>query len=368
MPGLQKSICSGAGKLLIQRSDQDEAVMRMADELVEPAVRHVEGIERIVAVKGQGYFPVLVKLADGSLGAVIRGGAPHIGRAGRLDWIRSTDGGKTWSAPTVIVDSEWDDRIPAVGVMPDGAIVVAWAEASTYNEKGEFDVEAGAYTPKFSISTDAGAAWSKPKLLEASFDNGSPYGRIIVLADGTALMSMYQFPSDATCILRSTDKGRTWGDATELPGHDETALLEKPDGNLLAFTRAEGSGTHGLDLAESTDGGRTWCEPLPHLKPHQWPFDACISPDGGILLTYGCRIGPYGVGAVLSHDGGETWRFSHRVFLAWDSESTDTGYPSTVLLDDGTIVTMYYAVGTADLPGVEQALVLRYREDQLRHD
>jgi hypothetical protein len=332
----------------------------------ESAVRHVEGIERVLAARDQGYFPVLVRLADGALGAVIRGGAPHIGVKGRLDWIRSTDAGKTWSAPTVIVDSPWDDRNPAVGVMPDGTVVCAWAEASTYNDKGEFDPGAGVYTPRHSISTDAGKTWSGPKLIQAPCPNGSPYGRIIVLADGTAMMPMYQWPSDAAFVLRSTDNGRAWGEATQLPTHDETALLAMPDGRILAFTRAEGSATHGLDLTDSSDGGRTWGEPAEHLKPNQWPYDAVLLPGGDLLLTYGCRIGPYGVGAVLSHDGGKTWEYSRRVLLAWDSENIDTGYPSTVQLDNGTIVTMYYAVGTAELPGVEQALVLRYREEQLK--
>jgi hypothetical protein len=35
-----------------------------------------------------------------------------------------------------------------------------------------------------------------------------------------------------------------------------------------------------------------------------------------------------------------------------------------VQLDDGTIVTMYYAVGTAESPD-EQAIVVRYREEQV---
>ncbi|MDD1475322.1 hypothetical protein MEO41_29260, partial [Dolichospermum sp. ST_sed4] len=57
----------------------------------------LETAERIVAVKNGGYFPVLIKLKDGTIGAVVRGGAPHIGLKGRLDWIYSGDGGRTWS-------------------------------------------------------------------------------------------------------------------------------------------------------------------------------------------------------------------------------------------------------------------------------
>ena len=318
-----------------------------------------------MAARDQGYFPVLVKLGGDALGAVVRGGAPHIGREGRLDWIRSEDGGRTWSAPTVIVDSEWDDRNPAAGVMPDGAVVVAYAEASTYNERGEFDVAAGSYAPKLTRSEDGGQTWSEPTPIDAPIPNASPYGRIVTLSDGTALMSLYQYPSECACVLRSPDRGRTWGEASLLPGHDETALLETSDGRVLAFMRAEGSITHGLELSESPDGGRTWGEPVKLLRPNEWPFDACELQSGVIVLTHGNRTGPYGVGAVISADGGKTWDGKGQPLLVADCENTDCGYPSTVQLDDGTILTMFYAVGTSELPGVEQAIALRYTEEGL---
>ena len=332
----------------------------------EHHVRHFDAAERVVAVRGQGYFPVLCNLQDGSLGAVVRGGAPHVGREGRLDWIRSEDGGRTWSKPRVIVDSQWDDRNPALGVMPDGAIVVAHAEASTYNQDGEFDVDAGVYTPKFTLSTDSGATWAEPAVLDTgSVPNGSPYGRIVMLADGAALMTLYQYPSECAWTMRSTDNGRRWADVTMLPGHDETALLATPDQRILAFMRAQGSQTHGLDLTASADGGRTWSSPVQLLKPNQWPADVCRLHSGNLLLTYSNRTGPFGAGAAISRDDGNTWDYDHRVLLTWDCENTDCGYPSTVQLDDGTIVTMHYAVGTSEFPGLELAMALRYTESQL---
>ncbi len=331
--------------------------------IIQPS-RALIDAERIVAARGQGYFPVMIRLADGALGAVIRGGAPHVGRRGRLDFIRSEDGSRTWSSPVTAVDSDWDDRNPALGQMPDGTLVLACGEARSYRPDGTFDLEAGPYLPRLVTSTDGGRNWSESREFWAPFSSPSPYGKIIVSADGMALMVIYQMPSNAVGILRSTDNGQTWGDYSALPGHDETQLLELSGGRLLAFTRAEGETEHGLMLSESTDMGRTWGKTRQLLKAQQWPFDATLLQSGNLLLSYGSRRDYFGAAVVLSHDGGETWDEDHATFIGWDSLNTDTGYPSTVQLDDGTIVTMYYAVGTAASPD-EQAIVVRYREEQV---
>ena len=326
--------------------------------------RTLREAERVIALKGGGYFPVMIRLRDGSLGAVVRGGAGHIGRNGRLDFIRSTDGGRTWSPPVVAVDSPWDDRNPALGQMPDGTVLLAYAEAQSYRADGTFDLKAGPYLPCVVTSGDGGKTWSAKRTLPSPVPNASPFGKIAVLRDGTALLSIYEMPSNRVGVLRSRDSGKTWGDFSPLPGHDETQVVELPDGRLLAFTRIEEPGQHGLLLSQSADKGRTWTDSRKLLKAQQWPFDATVLKSGRLLLSYGSRVGRFGAGVLLSDDGGKTWDESRQVLIGWDSLSTDTGYPSTVQLDNGTIVTMYYAVGTAKSPET-QAIVVRYTESQI---
>lgn len=330
----------------------------------EPFVA-LSNAERVVAAKGEGYFPVMIKLRDRALGAVIRGGAGHVGLGGRLDFIRSTDGGRTWSKPVVAIDSEWDDRNPAFGQMSDGTLVLAYGESHSYRPDGEFDLAAGPYLSFLVTSSDSGQTWSQKRPFSAPWPNASPYGKIAVCKDGTALMSIYQMPSNVMGILRSKDNGKTWGDFSPVPGsHDETLVIELPDRRLMAFTRRDGETDFGLLLSESDDKGYTWIRSRKLLKALQWPFDATLLRSGHLLLSYGSRLDRYGAGVMLSKDLGNTWDEEHRVLLGWDSLSNDTGYPSTVQLDDGTIVTMYYAVGTATSPDT-QAIVVRYTEEQL---
>ena len=38
----------------------------------------------------------------------------------------------------------------------------------------------------------------------------------------------------------------------------------------------------------------------------------------------------------------KTWDGENRLYLVWDSGTTDCGYPSSVQREDGTIITVYY--------------------------
>src|SRR5262249_36124918 len=47
-------------------------------------------------------------------------------RGGRAEIIRSTDGGKTWSRPKVLIDTPWDDRAPNFCQLKDGTILCSF--------------------------------------------------------------------------------------------------------------------------------------------------------------------------------------------------------------------------------------------------
>ena len=153
-------------------------------------------LERSPVVSGQGDFPVALRLHDGRIAVVLRGGAPHVGVKGRLDMVFSSDQGKSWTKPTLVVDSPVDDRNPALGQAKDGALVVGYLRTANYDDKGR-------YNPKLNKpintwvtrSTDGGKTWSESAEIDVSdIGWGSPYGRILTLADGTMLMPIYGGP------------------------------------------------------------------------------------------------------------------------------------------------------------------------------
>jgi hypothetical protein len=132
--------------------------------------------------------------------------------------------------------------------------------------------------------------------------------------------------------------------------------------------KGEGTAGHGGDarpllpwVCRSTDGGRTWAREGAVSGAMQHPAHLLPLADRRILLTYGDRSGdnnPFflGIGYRLSEDGGRTWSESailqesgHRPGMQWPS--SDGGYPASVQLADGNIVTAWYSSAA---PGVHE--------------
>ena len=309
-----------------------------------------------ILTQGLGYFPVAIRLNNGDVLAVIRGGAAHIGVKGRLDLIRSSDGGKTWQAPWTVVDGNLDDRNPAIGQLKDGTIILGYVIAGGYDETGlkfkgarkdwVFD---GVYLV---FSKDNGKSWSKPVRdptiyrFYAGKGQVSPYGKIVQLADGTVLMAVYfEFVDDRgneSYLFRSKDGGKTWGDPVRLGAHyNETGIVALRDGRILAGMRSEKGGA--LAITESSDQGRTWSSPVQITADREHPADLIQLRDGRVLMVFGERNPPRGVHAMISADG-RAWDKSKQIVLADDAPITDCGYPSSVEVSQDKIVTVYYQV------------------------
>ena len=57
-------------------------------------------------------------------------------------------------------------------------------------------------------------------------------------------------------------------------------------------------------------------------------------------MSYGHRRKPFGNQARVSSDHGKTW--TDPVIVSGDGVGGDLGYPTTVQLDDGSLVTVWY--------------------------
>ena len=100
-------------------------------------------------------------------------------RGGRAEIMRSSDGGKTWTDPVPMIDTEWDDRAPAAAQLPDGTLVASFF---TYPEPAVAIIR----------SFDDGKTWEQtPKLIRAPFLSLATDGPPLVMPDGSLLLATY---------------------------------------------------------------------------------------------------------------------------------------------------------------------------------
>ncbi len=315
----------------------------------------------------------------------------HIDPFSATAFYVSHDNGETWSEPTIINNTPVDDRDTGIVYLGEGRMLVSfftigwksfmpggnyethWGNV-TEEQKAAKIAEWETYTAeelaKFNgsfvlLSNDYGKTWSEPIKVPVSCPHGPS-----LLNDGKTLI----FPgivSGKMMTYISKDYGATWefNSSLELPelpdrwwGYWEPYVIQLKDGSFLAGIRTGTTGGEDADgnayignktlgvLTSTSKDGKNW-EPATRIEglhgspPHFLELD-----NGVILLTYSYRWleseggrGPIGIRARLSYDGGKTWttkdiRLSEHV----SAKNNDLGYPSTVQLSDGTLITIYY--------------------------
>ena len=210
-------------------------------------------------------------------------------------------------------------------------------------------------------STDSGKTWESPIEIDTS-----PFVRptadasgFYQLPTGTILLPValdYCRETEAdenlpiekigfwAAVYRSTDEGRTWGEKSIIgDSTDETQLLLKDDGTILAVIRRQGSPllpqgvNKTLFLADSCDQGRTWANLRQFSDEHgSCHGEALQLSDGRVVMLVHKRY-PYTDGdvrAFVSRDGGTTWE--PEIYIVCSRH----GYPGSVVLSDDTIVTV----------------------------
>ena len=133
-------------------------------------------------------------------------------------------------------------------------------------------------------------------------------------------------------------------------------MAELPDGRLLGLIRIENTRNSTSPIEDlglinfsmmqtiSEDGGRTWSPAAP-LNFHGCPPHLLNHSSGALIGSYGYRQEPYGERFMISRDGGDSWDYHY--ILRDDGPDRDLGYPSTVELGDGSLLTLYYQKPTA---------------------
>lgn len=300
-------------------------------------------MERFVAIDNVCAWPNLTLMPDGTIIATIFNQPCHGTWEGDVECWASSDGGRLWEwwgtpAPH---EPETNRMNVAAGLLNDGTLMVLASGWGGANFRGHV-------LPVWVCrSLDGGRTWSQREIVASPAEASKlvPFGDIIPLPDGSLAAPFYGGKLGgglcSSYLLFSRDGGDSWGEPAVIgpANFSETSVLRLRADRWLAAVRSEAGGP--LELALSQDEGRTWSAQGPLAWPNQHPADLYRLADGRVLVVYGIRNrGLYGVGARLSADEGESW--GAPMLLVNLEDATDGGYPASVQVADGTVVTAYY--------------------------
>ncbi|MCU0644436.1 MAG: glycoside hydrolase [bacterium] len=315
-------------------------------------------------------WPAMIRAANGDILVFFCLTEEHLAPDGKIVLVRSKDNAKTWEKPELVFDSPVDDRDAGVTLLNDGRIITHfWSTHWTCEnylkyppdayEKAVIDrwcdyvnqpdyVDAKNWQGTWQlVSADHGKTWSQPMPGKDSVHGG------LQLINGTILVAAYRLERDFVGVYAATSLDNSWQQIATVhsPKPDslrfgEPHILQLASGRILMMIRATAIPYNDADSrcylweTYSDDNGKTWIEtyetPLWGFPPHLVQLS-----DGRIVCVYGYRRPPFGQRVSISDDG-ITWNKENEIILRDDAFNKDLGYPVSLELEPGIVLTAYY--------------------------
>ena len=311
-------------------------------------------------------WPTACRLQNGKIAVVASGfRLGHVCPFGKMVISYSEDEANTYTYPAPLIDTPLDDRDGGIVAFGEsGVIVTSFNNSAAFQRSSTDDPYLLSYIDTiteeeekkyigstYRISHDCGTTFGEIRKSPVTIPHGPlemPNGELLWIG------RPYDHKNEKDCIkaykLLENGKFELLGEIENVQNSNgETAVSCEPhsillrDGSILTQIRVQQAGFFTIFQSKSSDGGRTWTTPRqilsdsggapPHLFRHS---------SGLLICTYGYRLAPYGVRVMFSHDEGETWDVDHDLYI--NNVSPDVGYPSTVELSDGSLVTIFYAI------------------------
>jgi len=323
-------------------------------------------------------WPTIARLQNGKIAVTASGfRLAHVCPFGKMVISYSEDDGETYTLPAPVIDTPLDDR--DAGILAFGEKNVIVTSFNNRRESQRKALENAKSSPEYAVSklpqytaayietiTDEEEERYIGSTFRISHDCGVTFGELkkspvtsphgpILKKDGTVLYIGNHFDGISTeNILEAHiihEDGTSeyvsslppiYRNGKRLNSHEPHAL-ELDDGTILCHIRVESSDFFfSTYQTESMDGGKTWTEPHQILDHIGGAPSFLIRHSSGVIISvYSYRKQPYGIKAMFSYDNGKTWD------IGYDINScplyVDLGYPATIEMADGSLLTVFYA-------------------------
>lgn len=307
----------------------------------------------IVHEEGHSAFPSALKLNNGDIVVVFRVGINHVDSSGKIMLVRYKYDSMKFTIKEVqkVIDTELDDRDPSIMQLSSGSLLINFFS-------GEPSPEFSYHHRRISVimSHDNGRTWNKridlnTKMFDIWFGTSDA---VIELPNKNLIMPVWGHLNGdkriSSHIFSSKDGGRNWHydtmialDTSQQIGFDEPSLV-LIKGELIAALRTDQDSINGRGFiyqSNSEDMGKTWSSPK-KLNIWGYPTHLLLFNSNILFMTYGYRQFPFGVRYRISGNYGKSWEECWEGILEAESETRDCGYPSTIELDDKSLLTTYY--------------------------
>lgn len=309
---------------------------------------------------GDYRIPSLVATPNGTLLAFVMGRMHTTDNTPNIVYLRrSHDDGNTWQEAVPILSD------PTNSTMYGGAPVVDPHTGTVHFLHNQYiygSSNCSACTLWRTSSSDCGATWSSPQLLDVRGPANTTWGG--ALASGIALTRgphagrlMVALRHDCGCgtlrasfVVFSDDSGASWQGGAELEllpqyggGWTECQVAELRSGSVLLTSRnfyARSSGYGPRLFARSDDGGASWAAnwsatDLPDPYCEGSLLSQPSSPSARLLFANPSHASRLNFSVHASDDGGRTWP---RSSVVWPG---DAAYSDMAFLRNGSVAVLF---------------------------